>query len=680
MANLLEKMTTEYGEKIVISEKNREKYAGFSNLTGEEKALYELLERYGAGNIHISLEKEPSTEAVFHFSDQRSNLVAWLPIDKNAKVLEIGAECGAVTSYLVKKAALVDAVEPSLEQCAINLKRNSAAENLKVYSCGLDELESFISKEYDYIFVYNCHEKGFNRAGMAEMLEKLNHHLTANGRLAVATDNRLGLKFFSGSKPERRASYFEGITGFVGSEAETAYSREALENIFLHAGIKEYNFFYPYPDFKLMSTLYSDERLPKVGELTDNRKNFEGDRMSLFDEKSSFDSVITDGCFDRFANSFLVVTGKTFDTVYAKFSAERDRATALLTTIEKNEKDYVIKKQALFNEGTQHIANMAENYISLCKKYSGCDLQINKCLGIEAAGTTAVFEYVPGITLSEVLDDCLKRGDANSFRKHLNRYMAYLQENSEVAPFNRDVIFDNILVKDDNWTLIDYEWCDKNPIKYQEIAFRSLHTYLVSDKRRNIFNYDLIFETLGITPAEGEEINKKEFAFQQKVKGSAVSLADINHKMGKELYEPVKNGSDEGFRFQVYRCDANGGFSEADSFFLNNVYGMNNSARFSIEVTEADKVLRFDPVMRPCIVKLTDLTLNGTDIPVNKKNVLSNGKFVKPDTFIFNTSDPNIVLNLKNLGVCKGTLNAEMKIYPLPGEVIGNIAEHISIF
>lgn len=68
-----------------------------------------------------------------------------------------------------------------------------------------------------------------------------------------------------------------------------------------------------------MTTLYSDRYLPKVGELSNNLRNFDRDRMLLFDEKKVFDMLIREGLFGQYSNSFLVMTGPMTDIVYSRF-------------------------------------------------------------------------------------------------------------------------------------------------------------------------------------------------------------------------------------------------------------------------------------------------------------------------------------------------------------------------
>ena len=82
-----------------------------------------------------------------------------------------------------------------------------------------------------------------------------------------------------------------------------------------------------------MTTLYSDRYLPKVGELSNNIRNFDRDRMLLFDEKKVFDMLIREGLFGQYSNSFLVMTGPMTDIVYSRFSNDRAEHLSIRTDI-----------------------------------------------------------------------------------------------------------------------------------------------------------------------------------------------------------------------------------------------------------------------------------------------------------------------------------------------------------
>ena len=59
----------------------------------------------------------------------------------------------------------------------------------------------------------------------------------------------------------------------------------------------KFKFYYPYPDYKFPAVIYSDEYLPKPGELRKNQRNFDADRITLFDEGKAFDGILKSGFF-----------------------------------------------------------------------------------------------------------------------------------------------------------------------------------------------------------------------------------------------------------------------------------------------------------------------------------------------------------------------------------------------
>ena len=72
----------------------------------------------------------------------------------------------------------------------------------------------------------------------------------------------------------------------------------------------ELQFYYPYPDYKFPSVIYSDECLPKEGELNDNRRNIDRDRYVFFNELSAYNTLIAEGLFQEFSNSFLLIASE----------------------------------------------------------------------------------------------------------------------------------------------------------------------------------------------------------------------------------------------------------------------------------------------------------------------------------------------------------------------------------
>ena len=132
-------------------------------------------------------------------------------------------------------------------------------------------------------------------------------HLKENGKIVIAIENKLGLKYFAGCKEDHTGRYFEGIEGYPTAKGVCTFGRNELEEMIKECGYIKTTFYYPYPDYKLPKVIYSDDFLPKMGELNDNICNYDGKRMILFDDTKVFDSIIKENLFPYFSNSFLVI-------------------------------------------------------------------------------------------------------------------------------------------------------------------------------------------------------------------------------------------------------------------------------------------------------------------------------------------------------------------------------------
>ena len=81
-------------------------------------------------------------------------------------------------------------------------------------------------------------------------------------------------------------TWFEGLEDYPKGGVVRTFTKDGLVKIARTCGFSDISMYYPYPDYKFMTTLYSDERLPNQGELSANLRNFDRERLQLFDEKS----------------------------------------------------------------------------------------------------------------------------------------------------------------------------------------------------------------------------------------------------------------------------------------------------------------------------------------------------------------------------------------------------------
>ena len=497
------------------------------------------------------------------------------------------------------------------------------------------------------------------------------------------------LKYLAGCKEDHLSRYFAGIEGYKKDDGVRTFSKDGLMNIFKTLGVEKYRFFYPYPDYKFMHTLFSDRRLPKVGELKDNYRNFDMERLELFSEKDAFDSLIKDKAFDRFSNSFLVVIGPDVNIDYARFSNDRAREYQIETVIERvpvgKREVKIIKKSALCPEGYAHILKMDDYFNGLTKRYEGGKLNVNRCEVIHKEDIPeACFEYVEGNTLEELMDECLKKDDLKAFYELFDKYVEYTGYGSDEKIADTDMVFSNILIDGDKWTLIDYEWTKESRLSVKETAFRAVYCYLLEDKKRNKINLDLIYEKLGLSTEAAALLKEDEATFQKKVTGKNRSMQEMRDIIGNRIIDPYPvlsklYSNDGAFKFQIYPANPDGSFSEDTSYFYENAYPNEKSASVAVPVSPAQRFIRLDPLRSSCIVTITRADIDGNPYPVDsKKFLLCNGKRVGNDTFIFETEDPNLVFVLEGLARSEDSLlNVEMNITQIPHETAALLAENI---
>ena len=70
-----------------------------------EDELLDIAKNYSRSEFNKIIDSREKWPLLYHFSHIRENIVSWLPINKNDKVLEIGSGCGAVTGALAKRPA-----------------------------------------------------------------------------------------------------------------------------------------------------------------------------------------------------------------------------------------------------------------------------------------------------------------------------------------------------------------------------------------------------------------------------------------------------------------------------------------------------------------------------------------------------------------------------------------------
>ncbi len=645
---------------------------------------------------HI-IEERMSWPILYHLSPLRENIVEYLPIQKTDKVLEVGSGCGAITGALANKAGSVTCVDLSKKRSMINAYRHAQCENVTIHVGNFKDIEPDLPADYDVICLIGVFEYGQSYMGSdkpyVEFLNILKKHLATNGRIVIAIENKYGLKYFAGCKEDHLGTFFSGIENYANGGGVRTFSRNGLENIFKECGIEEYSFYYPYPDYKFMTTVFSDKKQPAFGELSNNMRNYDRDRMLLFNEKHAYDGLVKDGLFSVFSNSYVAVLGKELPIQYVKYSNDRAPQYQIKTVICEEDGIRQVRKYPLGEEAKEHIRNMAAAYEALQNRYECSKLSVNKCTLVEEEDTLyARFEFVKGRPLSEYMDECLERQDIEEFHRLFDEYLERIGHNEQYPVADFDPVFSNIMVDGDTWTLIDYEWTFGKAIETRELAFRAIYCYILEDERRDSLQIDRILDKLEINQENAERYREQEKEFQKFVNGKRMSMGEVWSFMRGKLYNPISSilGEQEQqdiLRVQIYE-DNGAGYKEEESTFLSEVYTEKNIMEFEVPVSGNVQMLRIDPMFDSCMCRILEMTLNGTYIPLEQKGmIVTNGKLLKTKekkdekkepSFVFATKDPNININIKELQRgANNVLRVRMEVVRLPMKMAEDMAESV---
>ena len=276
---------------------------------------------------------QPSYEELYHLSKIRQNLLDWYEFDGDAKLLEIGAECGALTGMFAKKVAQVVAFDEDEDKCIVNRARLSGNDAVTVVSSAeyvdrpdlaasdakseddakiddakaansgksdgkkkdaASKIKSAITKtkkaiskkpeKYDYVTIVGKFTD--------EKLDMAVDHLASKGKIIIAVDNKFGLKNWTTAARPNLATKDEIV-------------EKALEK-----KLKLTSTYYPVPDFTFPLEVYSEYNLPKEGAIRTAAPEFEQDKTLLMDEPTAFSEMIREGRFDEYANSYILIFEK----------------------------------------------------------------------------------------------------------------------------------------------------------------------------------------------------------------------------------------------------------------------------------------------------------------------------------------------------------------------------------
>ena len=480
----------------------------------------------------------------------QQSLIEWYSIDKDAKTLLVNGADSGLSNLLKERSSLKTADDYAV----------------------LTESEN----KYDLIIMYDLY--GFcimSHIEVVDMIKCLLSHLTSDGSLLLAVDNKLGLQYWAGVQEEQKGGYFVGIQDYSEwSEAIRPLSKKEITDILQNMpNVEDIRFYYPYPDYRYPVAIYTDDCLPDIGDLNRGPRTLGRRRYILFDERRAYDSLVKAGLYSEFANSFLIevrpkAQKKLPDEkfVYTKYSADRIDALCLRTDrfIDKAGNP-VFKKVALTDEATEHLDSMVSNYSKLQKRYEGRIRLAKVSLDENSDNKALTVETIFGVSLSGDFEELVSKADKEGLTEAFDNYRDYIyysaNSDSTVTDFkitpqftkvfgeanelnhydefdtygfmsaevtDIDMVFDNIIVSPEGiWQLIDYEWTFDFPIPREFVLYRTLWYFYNFTSLDKVFPWHEIMEHFGIEHNMELSLRHMEVNFQAYIAGGRKSIEQL---------------------------------------------------------------------------------------------------------------------------------------------------------
>ena len=204
---------------------------------------------------------------------------------------------------------------------------------------------------------------------------------------------------------------------------------------------------------------------------------------------------------------------------YVKFSDERRKEFCIKTVIGVDNDKPVVYKEAVFEEGNDHIKSIVNN-AKILSRYFDVDI-----CGVSYDDNKAVFDYIKGESLEKRYQKAMYKGDVKVIEELLKLHKSFVIGKSDnivvmsqskadnkifgdlsafvgeeaVVCCNYDAIASNIIFVADKPFFIDYEWVFEGPVPVDVVVYHSiLEYYKHHPQMEEVYSFDDAMALLGI--------------------------------------------------------------------------------------------------------------------------------------------------------------------------------------
>lgn len=290
-----------------------------------EKDIINYLQEYGEERYKDILKKDIRWPVFYHVSPIRKNILNWYPLKPESDVLEIGAGMGAITGVLCDKAKSVTAVELSKQRASAIEARCKNRDNLEIIVGNFNDIK--FEKKFDYITLIGVLEYASlytnTENPFIDFLKYIKSLLKEDGKLLIAIENQFGMKYFSGAAEDHTGKIYDGILGYENKKGIRTFGKNELKEILKQSQFEYTKFYYPMPDYKLPTVVFSDDYLPTQDSIEKYIPYLSDENAEVqYEEKEAYKDIIKNKQFDFFANSFFIEASNSKINTYVDLSEQ----------------------------------------------------------------------------------------------------------------------------------------------------------------------------------------------------------------------------------------------------------------------------------------------------------------------------------------------------------------------
>lgn len=407
--------------------------------------------------------------------EMQKGIILWYDFPSESAILYDGTEDDAVYEALTEQGLSVDIMSESNEPI------------------------------YDYVV----------SIGVPETLEDSESHiklyrkcLKPDGKLLLAMNNRMGIRYFCGDRDPYTGRNFDGVDNY-----RDAYGRKGdvfkgrcfneceLRDMVADAGFNNSTFFSCLSDLNETTLIIREDYLPKEDLSTRVFPAYEYPKTVFLREERMYADLIKNGLFHKLSNAFFIECyndGKCSDVLQVTFSLARGKENAMVTIVRDNG---TAEKRCVYKEGERRLQDIVSNLNEL--RENGVPV-----IDANAEDSSIIMPYI-GAPIGQVYLKELFTRDVeeflvamDTFRDAILSSSEHVEEDTEDGVILKKAYIDmvplNTFYVDDEFVFFDQEFSVEN-YPANAIISRMVWTFYERNPECNaIYPMDKVLDRYGL--------------------------------------------------------------------------------------------------------------------------------------------------------------------------------------